>query len=149
MKKLLSILCAVVCLSAMLMMAGCGESAPVEEESTAPAYPITVEDNDLFTFEITGYDSTWDEFSYKVTNKAGKDIILDGEKVILNDDTTTDAWIYCDIAEDTSASEKFYVNDEELADGETGKLKVKYSITDNNTYETIDEGSFTFEISKK
>ena len=156
-KKLFVIIGMVLCMG-MFLFVGCGsseesgsdeagnDSAAAEESQ----YPMTVEDNDYFTFEITKYDDTWDEYTYKITNKLDKDIVFDGEKAIINGETTIDAFVYCDLAAGTSGTESFYLDDDQLADYEDGQeltLEVQYKIYDND-YEDVTSGNFDFTITK-
>lgn len=146
--KLIWMLVAVLCMS-MVAFVGCGSSEETEETENSP-YPMTVEDNDYFTFEIVDRDDFWGEYTYKVTNKTDQDITLDGEKAIINGDTTVDAFIYADMAANTSTKDCFYLDEEDVGDYEDGEdltMTVQYCVY-NSDFDTITSGSFDFTISK-
>lgn len=126
---------------------GNGEEATAEESE----FPIVVEDNDYFKFEITECDDFWGNYSYKVTNKMDKDIIFEGEKAVINGETTVDAFIYTDLAAGTSGNDSFYLGEEDLrdySDGEEVTLTIQYKVIDADSYSDITSGSFDFNITK-
>ncbi len=148
-RRLVWLLCAVLCLS-MISFVGCGSSEETSEEKSDVQFPITVEDNEYFTFEITGRDDFWGDYTYKITNKTDKDFTFDGEKAVINDETTVDAFIYSDVAAGTNAKETFYLSEEDLseyADGQELTMTVQYNLFDSD-YSDITSGSFDFVIPK-
>ena len=147
-KRIAWLLAAVFCLS-MVVFSGCGSSEEPEETAESP-YPMTIEDNEYFKFEIVENDEAWGEYTYKITNKTDQDITFDGEKAIINGSTTVDAFIYSDLAAGTSAKDTFYLDDEELSDfGEDEELvmTVQYNVY-NSDFDDITSGSFDFTIPK-
>ena len=163
-KRLLIIISMILCLSmGMFIFTGCGEeessssgvSATEENDEDAAAeeseFPIVVEDNDNFKFEITDSDDFWGDYSYKVTNKMDRDVIFDGEKAIINGETTVDAFIYTDLAAGTSGNDTFYLSEDDLRDyddGEEVTMTIQYKIIDAESYEDITSGSFDFNLTK-
>ena len=156
MKKFLALFLALMLCFAFV---GCGDnssdapkaSEPIEQETEESAYPVTLEDNDFITFEITGYDDTWDEYSYTVKNKTDKDLNFSVEKAIANDEYTVDTWVYSEIGAGTKASDTFTLDNnvmDNLGDGETVKIEFNYQLVDNDTFDTVKEGSFAFDITK-
>lgn len=148
-KRIIWLLCAVLCLG-MLTFFGCGsseEEAAAEEDSSAQ-FPITVEDNEYFTFEITDRDDFWGDYTYRITNKMDKDITFEADKGVVNGQTSVDVFIYEDIAAGTNAKESFYLAEEELSDfseDEELTMKIDYNLIDSD-FEDITSGSFEFVI---
>lgn len=129
--------------------AASGESESEAEESAG--YPVTLADNDYFTFELDDCGSVMQSYDYTIKNNTDKDIIFDCEKVVVNDKYTVDAFIYSDMAAGTETSDTFYLDSAQIEKIETGEkmsIKIKYSIVDNNSYDTLKEGDFTFEVTK-
>ncbi|MDO4175962.1 MAG: hypothetical protein Q4D99_00595 [Bacillota bacterium] len=147
-KRLIWLLCAILCLG-MLAFVGCGSSEETaSEEDAGTQFPITVEDNDYFTFEITDRDDLWGEYTYRITNKTDRDFTLDAEKAVVNGKTTVDVFIYQDVAAGTNAKEVFYLDEDDLSEfGEDEELtmKIDYSLFDSD-YNDITSGSFEFVI---
>lgn len=155
----------ILCMSlSVFLFTGCGEEesgsggvSATEEgsgEETAEKeseFPIVVEDNDNFKFEITARDDFWGDYSYKVTNKMDKDITFEADKGIINGETTVDLFIYTDLAAGTSANDTFYLSEEDLrdyGDGEEVTMSIQYKVIDEESFEDITSGSFDFNITK-
>lgn len=164
-KSILIVISMILCMSlGMFIFTGCGEEesassgvSATEEESGEEAteekteFPIVVEDNDNFKFEITARDDFWGDYSYKVTNKMDRDVVFEGEKAIINGETSVDAYIYADLAAGTSGNDTFYLSEEDLrdyGDGEEVTLTIQYKIYDSESYDDITSGSFDFNITK-
>lgn len=157
-KKGLKLLALMFALVMCFAVTGCGGSSDTpaatgesEAEESPAEYPVTLADNDYFTFELDDYGSVMQSYDYTIKNNTDRDIIFDCEKVIVNDKYTVDTFIYSDMASGTETSDTFYLDSAQIEKIETGEkmsIKIKYSIIDNNTYDTLKEGDFTFEVTK-
>lgn len=158
MKKLFTLMLVIALCFAVV---GCGDSSSGgepkatdtqnQEQEVETAYPIVLADTDLVNFAITDYDEIWEEYSYTVQNKTDKDINFSVDKVVANGEYTVDAWIYAEVGAGTKATDSFYLDSQAMdnfEDGETVTLEFTYSLIDNNTFDTITEGTFKMEITK-
>lgn len=149
-KGLKWILCTVLCIG-VLAFAGCGAEGEASEEDAGAQFPVTVEDNDYFTFEITDRDDLWGEYTCRITNKTDQDFTFETTKAVINDKSTVDVFIYKDITAQTNAKETFFLDQDELEDfGEDEELtmKIDYSLIDTD-FEDISSGSFEFVIPRQ
>lgn len=148
-KKYISVifLLLAVCVSVCAFTA-CGGSGDEEKKTEDPSevkYPVVLEDNKAFRFEITGREGLLDEYKYKLTNKTKRDFTFSVEKVILAGESTVDAFIYTDVAAGTSAKDSFILSEEDTEGYEEGdkmKLTVYYKLVDPETFDTLVSNKF-------
>lgn len=127
------------------------ESSEVTKESEEASYPIVVEDNDMFSLEITdaSYDSIFGEtVKCKFTNKTNQNIAFNSDDAILNDKVTSNIFLYLESTANTSSSESFTIDTTDFDEFKDKPVDVtlKYEIHNTDSYDTIDEGKITFTI---
>ena len=124
---------------------GSDETASSEAESQ---FPMTVEDNDNFTFEIVENDDLWGDYTVKITNKTDQDFTFSCDNAVVNEETTIDMFIYSDIAAGTSAKDTFYLSQDDIGDYEEGtelSFAVDYKLI-NSDFDEIGSGTMNFTI---
>ena len=148
-RVLVWILCITICFG-MFVLVGCGSSEDSEsaDSSNSVDLPITVEDNDIFTFEITDRDDFWGDYTFRITNKSDQDITFEADNGVINDSTTVDLFIYSDISAGTNTKDTFYLDETDLSDfgdDEELTMKIPYKLINSN-FDEISSGEIEFVI---
>ena len=152
-KKKLILVCSIALIFALGIFTGCGESADSEEAAAdEDQFPVTIEDNDYFTLELTGVDDFWGDYKVQLTNKTDKDFNFSVEKAVANGERTLDTFIYIETAAGTKATDTVSFLSEDMDDFEKGEkisIEMKYTLVDPETFEDISSGTVKFDITKQ
>lgn len=114
-------------------------------------YPMTIEDNEYFTIEVINakYDSIFGEYiNCKFTNKTDQNVTFAAKSIILNGETTIDTSMMFEADGNTSNKDNFIIDTadfDEFKDSPV-EITVKYHMYNNDDWEDITEGEFSFTI---
>ena len=153
MKRKLVLICSIALIFAIGVFTGCGDSSDSgEAQADEDQFPVTIEDNDYFTLELTGVDDFWGDYQIQLTNKTDKDFNFNVEKVVANGDRTLDVFLYIEAAAGTKATDTVTFLSEDMDDYEKGdkiNLDMDYTLVDPETYDDISSGTVNFDITKQ